>query len=122
MPRILVCAALVLFGARSSHTQWERVETTWTDEHGLTSRVLHSSPHPLQFYLTPSPERDPTNSLCLGYPLTDSGQRRNLKDYVIDVSQRPLGKAFRRQIIEIVLSFRDSPEIKAAKFLGPQST
>jgi len=35
-----------------------------------------------------------------------------LKDDVVDVAQRPLGKAFRRQIIGIVLSFRDSPEIK----------
>ena len=34
------------------------------------------------------------------------------QDDVVDVSQRPLGKAFRRQIIEIVLSFRDSPEIQ----------
>ena len=92
--------ALLLFGARSSHAQWERVETTWTDEHGLTSHVLHSSPHPLRFYLDGA-ERDPNNSLCLGCQVTDNGRKRNLRDYVVDVSQRQLGKAFRRQIIEI---------------------
>ena len=111
MPRILVCAALLLFGARSSYAQWELVETAWTDEHGLASRVLHSSPIPCGSIWTAAPERDPTNSLCLGCPVTDNGRKRNLKDYVVDVSQRPLGKAFRRQIIEIVLSIRDSPEI-----------
>jgi len=58
-------------------------------------------PIPCGSIWTAAPERDPSNSLCLGCPVTDNGRKRNLRDYVVDVSQRQLGKAFRRQIIEI---------------------
>lgn len=113
MPKILVCAALLLLGARPSAAQWDRQVVAWTGVSDMERTVDHSSPHPLQYYLTPSAERDPVNSLCLGCPITTmDGLRRTLKDCVVDVSQRPLGKSFGRKIIEIVLSFRDTPEVK----------
>jgi hypothetical protein len=69
MPTILACVVLLLLGTSSSYAQWEPIGTAWTDEHGLGSRVPRNSPYPLEFYLTPTPERDPANSLCPGCPV-----------------------------------------------------
>src|SRR6266702_486540 len=47
-------------------------------------RNLRRPPHPLQYYLTPSPERDPANSLCLGCPVAAGGRQRTLQDFVVE--------------------------------------
>jgi hypothetical protein len=112
MPKILVCAALLLLlGAPSSYAQWERVVIAWTGESDPMRPVTHGSPHPLRYYLTPSAERDPSNSLCRGCPVTVGGRGQSLKDFVVEASQRPLGVSFGRKIIEVVLSFRMGPEL-----------
>lgn len=112
MARVLACFALLLLNASSSYAQWERVVVSTTNEGGYASNVVHGSPHPLQYFLTPSPERDPSNSLCLGCPVaTANGRKKTLQDYEVESSQRVLGKAFGRKVIELVLSFRLGPEL-----------
>ena len=101
MPRILVCAhcscSVPVLPTRNGKA---------SRQHGQMSTALPAMcftalPIPCGSIWTAVPERDPSNSLCLGCQVTDNGRKRNLRDYVVDVSQRQLGKAFRRQIIEI---------------------
>lgn len=112
MPRILPCFALLLLSASSSYAQWERVVVSGTNEGGFASNVVQGSPHPLQYFLRPSPERDPSNSLCLGCPVATVNRRKTtLQDYAVESSQRVLGESFGRKVIEVVLSFRMGPEL-----------
>lgn len=111
MSKILACFALLLLSASSSYGQWERVVVSRTDEGGFASNVLHGSLHPLQYYLTPSPERDHSNSLCLGCPVAINSRKTALQDYAVESSQRVLGEPFGRKVIEVVLSFRLGPEL-----------
>lgn len=113
MPKTLPCFAMLLVSSSSSYAQWERVVVSSTNEGGFASNVVHGSPHPLQYYLTPSTERDPSNSsLCIGCPVaTVNGRKTTLQDYAVESSQRVLGESFGRKVIEVVLSFRMGPEL-----------
>jgi hypothetical protein len=107
MPRNLISVVLLLLGTCPVYAQWERIEVYWTGETGVHRTVSRQgSPHPLQFYLEPSAERDPSNSLCLGCELDAHGQRIKLEDFDVEKSQRILGRPFGKQILEIVLTFR----------------
>lgn len=107
MSRNLIPVVLLLLCARPASAQWERIEVYWTGETGVHRTVSRqSSPHPLQFYLESSAERDPSNSLCLGCALDAHGQRIKLEDFEVEKSQRILGQAFGKQILEIVFTFR----------------
>lgn len=110
MPKILACFALLLSSAASSYAQWERVVVSRTDEGGFASNVVHGSQHSLEYYLTPSPERDPSNSLRLGCPVgTVNTRKTTLQDYAVESSQRVLGESFGRMVVEVELSFRMGP-------------
>lgn len=112
MPKVLACFAMLLTSASSSYAQWEMVVVSRTEEGGFASNFVHGSPHPLEYYLTPSPERDPSNSLCLGCPVgTVNTRKTTLQDYAVESSQRVLGESFGRKVIEVELSFRMGPEL-----------
>ena len=109
MSRILIAVVLFLLSTRPVYAQWERIEVYWTGESGVHRTVSRQgSTHPLQFYLSPSADRDPSNSLCLGCPLDSGGQTIKLEDFDVEKSQRVLGQPFGKRIIEIVLTFRAS--------------
>jgi hypothetical protein len=114
MSRILIPVGLLLLSTRPVHAQWERVEVYWTGESGVHRTVSRQgSPHPLQFYLSPSAERDPSNSLCLGCE-GDGHQQIKLEDFDVEKSQRILSQAFGKQIVEIVLTFRAGSAMQKA--------
>ena len=81
--------------------QWQRIEM---DAKGGLGKSVPSVPHALQFYLTASPDRDPSNILCLGCK-TANGQAVSLNDYAIKTSKQLVGEAFGRAIYQIELSF-----------------
>lgn len=81
--------------------QWQRVAM---DPKGGLGKSAPSVPHALEFYLTASPDRDPSNSLCLGCK-TANGQAVSLNDYAIKTSKQLVGEAFGRAIYQIELSF-----------------
>lgn len=101
MPKVLACFALLLSSTCSSYAQWQRVEM---DAKGGMGKSVPSVPHPLQFYLTASPDRDPSNSLCLGCK-TASGQAVSLNDFAIKTSKDLIGEAYGKAIFQIELSF-----------------
>ena len=81
--------------------QWQRIEM---DAKGGLGKSVPTVPHALQFYLTASPDRDPSNSLCLGCK-TANGRAVSLNDYATKISRQLVGKAFGRAIYQIELSF-----------------
>ena len=81
--------------------QWQRIEM---DAKGGLGKSVPTVPHALQFYLTASPDRDPSNSLCLGCK-TANGRAVSLNDYAIKTSKQLVGEAFGRAIYQIELSF-----------------
>lgn len=116
MAKILSCFAFVLLSASSSYPQWERVVIAWTGKSDPALPVTQGSPHSLQYYLTPSPERDPINSLSLG---EKAGTHEiSLQDYVVETAKCPVGEAFGRKIIEIVLTFRYRSETQETEAKG----
>ena len=74
------------------------------DAKGGLEKSLQVSAHPLQFYLTPSPDRDPSNSLCLGCKVA-TGQAISLGNFVVQTSKQAVGQAFGKTIYQIELSF-----------------
>lgn len=118
MPGILACTALLLLSASSSYPQWERVVLAWTGVDDPLRPITHGSPHPLQYYRRPSPERDPINSLNLGERV--GTHQISLQDYVVQTSQRPLGEPFGRKIIEIVLTLRHGSEMQTMEAEGSE--
>lgn len=118
MPGILACTALLLLSASSSYPQWERVVLAWTGVDDPLRPMTHGSPHPLQYYRRPSPERDPINSLNLGERV--GTHQISLQDYVVQTSQRPLGESFGRKIIEIVLTLRHGSEMQTMEAEGSE--
>ena len=74
------------------------------DPNGGLAKPAQASPHPLRFYTTPSPDRDPSNSLCLGCKIAD-GRAVGLNDYALESSQQLVGEASGRAIYQIELSF-----------------
>src|SRR5258708_12740889 len=111
MRKIFLCIVVLLLNTPPLYAQWERFEVSLTGKGDPKSPTLHGTPHPLQFYLTPTPGRDSSNSLCLGCPVTVGGRGQSLKDFVVEASQHPLGVSFGRKIIEVVLSFRMDPKL-----------
>jgi hypothetical protein len=81
--------------------QWQRIER---DAKGGLGNSIRSAPHPLQFYLTPSPDRDPSNCLCLGCEVKD-GQAVSLRDFAVENSKQVLGESFGQKIFQIEFSF-----------------
>ena len=118
MSRILACSALLLLSASSSYAQWERVVIAWTGKGDPALPVTNDSPHPLRYYLTPSPERDPINSLNLGERV--GAHKISLQDYVVETAQCPVGEPFGRKIIEIVLTFRFRSEMQETEAKGAE--
>lgn len=116
MPKILGCFALLLLSASSSYAQWERVVIAWTGKSDPALPVTQGSPHSLQYYLTPSPERDRINSLNLGEKV--GAHEISLQDYVVETAQCPVGEPFGRKIIEIVLTFRYRGETQETEAKG----
>src|SRR5215469_6975043 len=82
--RALSNVALLLFGLCSATAQWQRIEI---DAKGGLGKSVQCSPHPLQFYLTPSPDQDPSNSLCLGCKV-GTGQAISLENFVVHTSSK----------------------------------
>jgi hypothetical protein len=113
MKRLLSGLLLVLFSVSPVHAQWERIVVYWEGETGIHRDISsQSSPHPLEYFLTPSPERDSVKSLCLGCPLDKHGRKISLQDYDVEKSQRSLGKPFDAEIIEVILTFRAGREMQ----------
>lgn len=109
--RLLAFAVLAATISLPAQAQWERIQVDWTGENGIretTSRP--GSAHPLQFYLTPSAERDFDNSLCLGCDMY--GHRLTVQDFTTETSQREIGKYRGKKIVEVVLSFRVAPAMQ----------
>ena len=100
-PKIVSGVALLLFGTFPACAQWQRIEM---DAKGRLAKSVQSVPHPLQFYLTPTPDRDPSNSLCIGCK-TANGQAITLGDFSIESSKQIIGDAFGKTIYQIDLSF-----------------
>jgi hypothetical protein len=82
--------------------QWERL--AWDNKGTTDGAATRSVPHPLQFYLTPSLDRDSGNILCLGCK-TKSGRQVTLQDYAVEATQQPVGESAGRKIFQIVLTF-----------------
>lgn len=107
MAFVVLAAAITL----DAQAQWERIQVDWTGESGIretTSRI--GSAYPLQFYFSPSAERDFDNSLCLGCEMY--GHRLTLEDFTVETSQYEIGDYHGRKIVEIVLSFRVAPAMQ----------
>lgn len=114
MPKVAVVLASALLFSSALHAQksqkvpqetasgpWQRLEM---DAKGGLGNSVPSVPHPLEFYLTASPDRDPSNSLCLGCK-TANGQAVSLNDFTIKASKELVGETFGRAIYQIELSF-----------------
>jgi hypothetical protein len=101
-PKMLVCVVLLLFAICPASAQWEHIGDD--NKGGALRTSVPSSPHPLQFYLTPSRDRDPGNSLCLGCKVND-GQEVSLQDYAVETSKQVIGESFGKKILQIELSF-----------------
>ena len=99
--KALWTAVLSFLAVWPASAQWQRVEM---DAKGGLGKSVPSAPHPLQFYLTASPDRDPSNSLCLGCKIAN-GRAVRLNDYAIKTSKQLVGEAFGRAIYQIELSF-----------------
>lgn len=99
--KALRIAALFFLAAWPASAQWQRIQM---DAKGGLGKSAPSFPHPLEFYLTASPDRDPSNSLCLGCK-TANGQAVSLDDFAIKASKQLVGEAFGRSIYQIELSF-----------------
>lgn len=99
--KALWIAVLFFLGAWPASAQWQRIEM---DAKGGLGKPVTSIPHPLEFYLTASPDRDPSNGLCLGCKIAN-GQAVSLNDYSIKTSKQLVGEAFGRAIYQIELSF-----------------
>ena len=113
MQRLLSGFLLVLFGVGPAHAQWERIVVYWEGETGIHRDISQqSSSHPLEYFLTPSAERDLVKSLCLGCPLDKHGRRIKLQDYEVEKSQRSLGKPFDAEIVEVTLTIRAGREMQ----------
>jgi hypothetical protein len=107
---LVVLAAVVSLDG-TAQAQWERIQVDWTGENGIRQTTSRSgSAYPLQFYLTPSAERDFDNSLCLGCDMY--GHRPTLQDFTVEASQREIGEYRGRKLVEIVLSFRIAPAMQ----------
>jgi hypothetical protein len=109
--RLLAFAVLAAAITIDAQAQWERIQVDWTGESGIretTSR--RGSAYPLQFYLTPSAERNFDHSLCLG--CERYGHRLTLDDFTVETSQHEIGEYRGRKIVEIVLSFRIAPAMQ----------
>jgi hypothetical protein len=103
MPLVIAVTLLLI---RPAFAQWERI--SW-DQKGTTDGTPpRSAPHPLQYYLTPSADRDSGHDLCLGCK-TGGGQQVSLQDYDVERSQHLLGEAYGRKIFQIVLTFHEKP-------------
>lgn len=74
------------------------------DSKGGLGNSVPSPPQPLQFYLAPSPDRDPSNSLCLGCK-DKNGQMVSLNDFAVKASKQEIGESFGKKIFQIELSF-----------------
>lgn len=74
----------------------------WTQR--KSGKFRPNCPAPLQFYLTASPEHDPSNSLCLGCKIA-SGEAVSLNDFAIKTSKQLVGEAFGKAIYQIELLF-----------------
>lgn len=104
-------ALVVLAFIVDAQAQWQRIQIDWTGESGIRETTSPAgSAYPLQFYLTPSAERDFDNSLCLGCDI--HGHRLTLQDFTVETSQRELAEYRGRKIVEIVLSFRVAPAMQ----------
>ena len=101
-PKALVSAVLLLLAACPASAQWERL--VGENKGRLLEPPARSTPHALQFYLTPSPDRDPGNSLCLGCKAS-GGQKVSLRDYEVETSTQVVGEPFGKKILQIELSF-----------------
>lgn len=99
--KALWTTVLLFLAAWPASSQWQRVEM---DAKGGMGKSVPSGPHALQFYLTASPDRDPSNSLCLGCKIAN-GQAVSLNDFAIKTSKQLVGEAFGRAIYQIELSF-----------------
>lgn len=107
---VVLAAASVILGV-PAHAQWERIQVDWTGTRGIRERISRrDSAYPLQFYLTPSADRDFDNSLCLGCDM--EGHRLGLQDFTIEISQRVIGQYRGRNIVQIVLSFFVAPSMQ----------
>lgn len=101
MPKLFLYFVFVLAAMPPAFAQWERVSSSDQRDRFPTP----DSPHPLSFYLTPSVERDPQNSLCVGCA-TGDGRKVSLQDYDVQTSTRALGDSFGRKIVQIQYTFR----------------
>lgn len=102
---------LFLVWSQVAHAQWEHIQAYWEGEDGIHQIVTRNTPeHSLDFFLTPSEERDSTHSLCLG--CDNSGHRVGLSDFKIETSQRTVGQYQGKDILQIILTFRLSPAIE----------
>lgn len=99
--KALWTGVLLFLAARPVSAQWQRIEM---DAKGGMGKSIPSVPHALQFYLTASPDRDPSNSLCLGCK-TANGQAVSLNDFAIKTSKQLVGEAFGKAVYQIELSF-----------------
>jgi len=107
--RSLVVLLAAMYLGRIAHAQWERMQEDWSGEGGIGETISRQSPaHPLEFYLTPSAERDFDHSLCLGCD-AGGGHRTELQDFSIQTSKRVIGQYRGGKILQIALSFRYSP-------------
>ncbi len=104
MSRSLRLIVLLLTVATVAQAQWERIEMD--DKGGNVSTGKHTpgAPHPLKYFLTPTAERDPSDTLLIANPGKDAGGI-TLSNYRIEVTQKDLGSAFGRKVLEIDSKF-----------------
>ena len=95
--------ALIVVAGSVAQAQWERIEMN--DKGGNRNRQEKETgaPHPLKYFLTPSAERDSSDTLLVGVAAGRGGITWD--DYRIEVTQHELGKAFGRRAIEIDSKF-----------------
>jgi hypothetical protein len=101
VPKVLSSIVLFLSGVCPASAQWQRMEM---DPKGGLGNSVSNTPQSLQFYLTPSPDRDPSNSLCLGCKIAN-GRIVSLSDYGVKASKQLIGEECGRNIFQIELSF-----------------
>ena len=114
MAKPVICVVLVVLTSVSACAQWQRTVVYWTGEEGIQAISSESLPHSLQYYLTPSAERDPTDSLSLQCEVEPGGAKRKLSDFDMKTSQSLIGEASGRKIQQIVLTFNPGPAMKEA--------
>jgi hypothetical protein len=114
MAKPVAWVALFLLASVSAPAQWRRTVVYWTGEEGIRAISSESSPHPLQFYMTATTDRDPIDSLCLQCEVEPGETKRKLSDFDVRASQSLIGEASGRKIQQILLTFNPGLAMKEA--------